>query len=100
MSKILRIIYIATRYGNIGENELITRYDEELLSAATVSLHDDITETASHSAGHRTDSRQGYKLQMNRSSGSAYVCTYVVCQVSFVLTERIHNQCCNIVCIS
>ena len=39
--------------------------DEELLSAASVSLYDDITKTASHS-GHRTDSKQGNKL--NRSS--------------------------------
>ena len=84
----------------LEKNRLITQYDEELLSVATVSLYDDITETASHSAGYRTDSKQGYELQMNRSSGSAYVCTYIVCQVSFVLTEPIHNRCCNIVRIS
>ena len=60
-------------------------FDEETLSAASVSLYNNITETASHSG--RTDmySKQGNKL---RSSGSAYVATYIVCQVSFVLTER------------
>ena len=58
-------------------------FDEEVLSAASISLYDDITETASHS-GHRTDSKQD---EINRSSGSAYVRTYIDCQVSFVLTE-------------
>ena len=47
---------------------------EELLSAASVSLYDDIIKTASHS-GHRTDSKQGNELQKNRFSGSAYVPT-------------------------
>ena len=46
--------------------------DEELLSAASISLYNDITKTSSHS-GHRTDSKQGNEFQMNRFSGSAYV---------------------------
>ena len=48
--------------------------DEELLSAASVSLYNDITKTASHS-GRSTDRKQGNKLEINRSSGSAYVCS-------------------------
>ena len=42
------------------------RIDEELLSAASVSLYGYITKTVPHS-GKRTDSKQENGLKMNRS---------------------------------
>ena len=60
--------------------------DEELLSAASKSQYNDISETASNS-GHRTDSKQRNKLKMNSSSGSVYLPSYL-------------NVLCNIKCCS